>query len=726
MHRIVGTLAMVVLAFALIIVSLPGQIPGAHAFSCSNYEHPETANLVEGCIVDANTQNPVSGINVYLLSCGGVAFTVWKTTDSNGYYSFQGSTSPPACIASGDPKPILTVNGVTPITSYEGCTPQCNGLGTAADNPTYGQWAGDIYIDGSNYGQQTVSLQAAAIKYVPVAGLYSDTGFASLTFSSSTSISNSVSIQGGVAGVSAGFSSSETNTFTTTFGPFTNVADMIVYPYYVIPYYCAGSSSYASFSYAWSCSQGVKNIGVSGPVTPQPAGTGKYVYIPQSETLTPSTLPTPSLGLSCTIPGPVTIQSQTDLSNSFTFGYNPTVSFYGVSATLGFTVSTSSGTSSATAVQFSSMDTQPLNVEFYPASGNCPNPNTGGVSFGPVLHVWDTSPTPPDISMSVSQSSVSLIQGGGQQVSLYLTSSGDLSAPVSLTASAPTGVTVSFAGPNPATVSSATTTIPVNINVNTNAPCGQTFPISITATNSQFQLNHYLSISVSVSAPQGDFCFSPAMSTASITGPPGSSSPAMTLYINSAANDNIAFSATPQSGTGITASFNPTTVPVTAGSTATTAVTFTLPAGSTLTAGTYTATITGIGSTKSHSITMSVFYSGDYSLSPFEYSVNMGIGTAPDPIYVQSNYGFSGNVYLSASTSGVSASLYSPSTTVPQGSSVNDPLTITAYTTGTYYITINANYYGGQYPLSHTITITVNVSSGSGGGGGGGGPPRPM
>ena len=155
------------------------------------------------------------------------------------------------------------------------------------------------------------------------------------------------------------------------------------------------------------------------------------------------------------------------------------------------------------------------------------------------------------------------------------------------------------------------------------------------------------------------------------------------------------------------------------------------------TAGSYSATITATASGISHSTTVSIVYSGDYSLSPMSYSVYVSPGSsAVSSITATSSYGFSGYIHLYTNyPSGIYATFASnPMLVIASYGYSSTTMTIYVPSTtpvGTYTLIINGYYIAPNgLALYHSVGITVNVSTGScgcsGGGGGGGGPPRPM
>lgn len=197
--------------------------------------------------------------------------------------------------------------------------------------------------------------------------------------------------------------------------------------------------------------------------------------------------------------------------------------------------------------------------------------------------------------------------------------------------------------------------------------------------------------------------FSLSASPSSVSVTQGSSaSSAITVTDSGGFTGSVSLSA---SGlpSGVTASFgtNPTT--------STSSVTFT--ASSTATTGTSTVTITGTSGSLSHTTTISLTVSAtatpNFSLSASPSSLTVKQGTSgSSTITVTDSGGFTGSVSLSNSAlpSGVTASFGTNPTTS------TSTLTFTASstaTTGTSTITIT----GTSGSLSHTTTISLTISS---------------
>jgi len=349
--------------------------------------------------------------------------------------------------------------------------------------------------------------------------------------------------------------------------------------------------------------------------------------------------------------------------------------------------------------------------------------------------------------MRIDRPSLSLGNGGIDQPNLILGAQGGFNGNLQITWSAPSFILVSPTNTSPFVASSGAS-IGVGIHVGTNAPCGATYQVTIYGTNSQFGLTHSVPIQVSVNAAQYDFCFSTAQGSADVAGYPGSTSHT-TLNINLQSNlaTTISFSAALPSG--FTATFNPASLIVTSGSTASTGVYFdiTNPAPN---AGSYSVNITATGSGKIHWMIASAFYTGVFYLNTATNQYYFPAGSSGSiPIYGSPYYGFVGKIWLSTP---------SCSANCPIGgvyvSYTGNPINVISYQGTSYAGTANLNIgvassvaqtsfvltVSGTYQspngltLTSSVSFTINVTPPQpgcttgcgGGGGGGGGPPRPV
>lgn len=103
----------------------------------------------------------------------------------------------------------------------------------------------------------------------------------------------------------------------------------------------------------------------------------------------------------------------------------------------------------------------------------------------------------PDFTINASPTSLFLAPRYVGQSTLDLAGIDGFSGPVSLTSGAPPFMSTSFCDPTPY-VSSEPVTSCLSIDVGANAPCGATYRINATATNSPLELAHLISVSVTV------------------------------------------------------------------------------------------------------------------------------------------------------------------------------------------------------------------------------------
>jgi len=253
---------------------------------------------------------------------------------------------------------------------------------------------------------------------------------------------------------------------------------------------------------------------------------------------------------------------------------------------------------------------------------------------------------------------------------------------VTLSASSlPSGVTASFA-PNPTTGSST-----VTLTASSAAILGQ---YNITITGKSGALTATTTLALGVYVPS----FTLTASSPSIG--QGTSSTAY-VYVDPqygfTGNVTLSASGLPS---GVTASFAPN--PTTGSST------ITLTASSSASIGQYNVTITGTSGTQTATTTMALgVYPQGFTLSA--YGLNIGQGSSGSTyVYLYPQYGFTGNVTLSASglPSGVTAS-FAPNPTT--GTSMITLAATSSVSLGQYNITIT----GTSGTLTATTTLTLGV-----------------
>lgn len=167
---------------------------------------------------------------------------------------------------------------------------------------------------------------------------------------------------------------------------------------------------------------------------------------------------------------------------------------------------------------------------------------------------------------------------------------------------------------------------------------------------------------------------------------------------------------------GVTASFNPTSV-TGAGSS-----TLTICAASSATTGNYSFVVGGTSGSETHSNTVT-FSLTDYavSMSPSSQTTTPG-GSVAYTATISAINSFSGNVALSVSglPSGASAS-FSPNSIAGSGSATMNVTTSSSTPTGNYTLTVVGSSQGVSRTAPVTLTVSTTPPPPPGGGGGGGG-----
>ena len=205
--------------------------------------------------------------------------------------------------------------------------------------------------------------------------------------------------------------------------------------------------------------------------------------------------------------------------------------------------------------------------------------------------------------------------------------------------------------------------------------------------------------------PQPDFTISASPSSLTVAqGNQGQST--ITTTVVNGFNNAIALSAS-GAPSGVTISFNPTSIP--APGAGTSAMTITV--GSTTTPGTYPITVTGSGGGKQHSTTVTLTVTGvtpDFTISasPSSQSVRRGSAVTYTTTLGALN-GFASSVSLSISgCPSRSTCTFNPTSLVPPGSSILTVSTNTRTGTGTYTLTIT----GKSGSLSHSTSVKLTVT----------------
>ena len=256
----------------------------------------------------------------------------------------------------------------------------------------------------------------------------------------------------------------------------------------------------------------------------------------------------------------------------------------GVTATFN-PASTTGGSSTFTLAASSTAATGTVNVTI--------NGSGGGLSRSTILSLTVNAPPPPDFTLSVNPSSLTINRGASSGATVTIARIGGFNSVVALSASGlPSGVTASFESP-PGPVS----VISMFIAASSTAATGMT---SVTINGSGGGLTRSTTLVLTINAPpQSDFTLS--ASPASLTVNRGASGAStITITRTGGFTSSVALSATGLPS-GVTATFNP------ASATGTTS-TLTLAASSAATTGTFNVTVSGTGGglTRSGALSLTV------------------------------------------------------------------------------------------------------------------------
>ena len=341
-----------------------------------------------------------------------------------------------------------------------------------------------------------------------------------------------------------------------------------------------------------------------------------------------------------------------------------------------------------------------------------------------------------DFSVAFSTTGISIAQGASGTVNLYVASLNNFASPVSLSFSAPSGVTASFNGPSEIETSARGTSSPtVTIYVAGTTPTG-TYPFTVTASSGGISHSATLQLivtpsgSILATSPNPDFLTQPSPAVVTLT-PGVSKSTTIVLASMSgfSATVNLATAWTGVAPNGVSVNL-PSPVAVPAGGAASS--TLTLTADNSPSTGTYTLIVTATNGALSHSADIAVTIAGtpsvlapvtapaiivppDFTITPSSGTVSVIQGlNGGTTILVNSTGEFNSPVtfsisWVGAAPTGITVSI--PQTvTPPPGGEASSPIGVTTTPTGSTG-SFNLQITGTSGSESHSTDITLQVNS---------------
>ena len=303
-------------------------------------------------------------------------------------------------------------------------------------------------------------------------------------------------------------------------------------------------------------------------------------------------------------PGSVTVTQGSNVTSAVTTavsgGFNSSISLSATGLPSGVTASFSPATITAPG---SGSSTLTLTASSSASVGSYSVTITGiggGLTETTPLSLTVTSGTEPGFTLSASPTSVSITAGGSGTSSLTTTIAGGFNSAISFSATGlPSGVTASF---NPSTIAApGAGSSSLTFSSTASASAG-TYSIVVTGTGGG--VTHTVAISLTVATVSSSFTLS--ASPASLTVAAGASGGStITSTISGGFDAAISLSASGMP-VGVTASFNPTSIPVPGSGTS--SVTFT--AGASASSGTFPISISGTGGGDTANTTVSLTITG--------------------------------------------------------------------------------------------------------------------
>ena len=304
--------------------------------------------------------------------------------------------------------------------------------------------------------------------------------------------------------------------------------------------------------------------------------------------------------------------------------------------------------------------------------------------------------TAPDFALSATPASQTVTAGNTTSYTATVTPNGGYTGTVSFSvAGLPSGASATF---TPTTVTtSGTSTMAVTT---TSAVAAGSYPLTITGTDGT--ITHTAPVTLVVhAAVVGDFTISAAPASQTVAAGSATSYTA-TITPSGGFTDTVAFSASGLPA-GASASFSPGSVPGTGSSTMTVTTT------AATAAGTYVVTITGTGSTLTHSTTVTLVVTAPanftISATPASATISRG-GTATYTVTIAPQNGFTGTVSFTASGApNRTTTSFTPTTVTGSGTTTFRVVSANNSQRGTSTITIT----GTSGSITHTATVTLTI-----------------
>jgi subtilase family serine protease len=310
-------------------------------------------------------------------------------------------------------------------------------------------------------------------------------------------------------------------------------------------------------------------------------------------------------------------------------------------------------------------------------------------------------------SLLLSANAISIGPSDSASTLVSVSDSSGFSGDVTFSVSGlPSGVIASF-GANPSAVSS-------NLTLSSNgSPAVGTYTVAITGTSGR-QTSSAI-VTLTVTSTQGSFTVGSTLTAAAIQDGtsvgPSSSNPnlvTVTSIDNFAGTVNLLLKNSPS---GVTATFVPSSVTITAGGSATSEMT--LIASATAPTGAQSATIAGSSGSLTNGTPLQLSITPAFAVGTTSTSLSVVQGqTASIPVYITSQNGFSSPVTLSIGSlpTGVTASFSPATVTPPANGNVASTLTLTATALAPFSSTSTTIVaVAGTASAKETVTVAVTT-----------------